>query len=184
MKIIVIILCFSMSLLSCEGQKNTKELVKIPDKNLDSSFSKVPYFLCDYYFEFQKLPSSKQDFQWFLKEIEGEEQVYKTLDSLSYGFKLNELEGEIFLYEFGFDNDDDKAKIRYFIDDSVSNKQDGDLVILRFSIKDCLPRIRKYKSVFQAYRDQEKISLNKEFTDSVKKEIIKSIDYLNQEGVF
>lgn len=125
---------------SCQSQDDSKF-----KRYRDIEAAMFPHFACDFYIEKGQFPKTKSEFELYLNERVDGVFLKDILKDKNYSFKKNQDSLTLDLYDWGWDDDDDKLESFYSLD-SLFPKRDGDLLLFYVRIPKCEEKKRKEKS--------------------------------------
>ncbi len=138
--IVMVVVLVLLSLSTCQTDK---QVIELEDRmnTYQKAYDKggIGYRFCVCWYKAGK-PNyiSKKSFESFLKEsnLQEDSVLLKVVNNLQYGFASLK-EGQV-LYDFGFDEIDNKLEKTFEYSDSLDSSTEGDIVIFKFSNNHCL----------------------------------------------
>jgi len=176
MKNYLFLFCLTIFCNSCQSQDAKKF-----EKYRDIEMVMFPEIVCDFYMEKGKYPKTKQEFELYLDERVDGIFLKDIIKENNYGFKKNQDSLTLDIYDWGWDNDNDKLESFYSLD-SLFPKRDGDLLLYYVRIKKCEERKRKEESIIKYFSKgeliEQRIRLNhsKVVKDFINKSVVKDYD--------
>lgn len=177
----IIILIFLFC--SCQGQeeKRVSTIEKYHFYN-GQLVKTLPNLICEFYATNDKFPSSKPEFENFLEELLGSrsDDIFKGLSSLNYSFQFNNRKNELYFYDFGVDDFDDKLEKNYVLDDVININQKGDLLVMTLYVEKCKILFSGNNNVVVLLSNEQEVETPKIFVSEFKNIVNKHVESIRE----